>query len=250
MQKMKSEYNHVTRELEKRQESDKEAVVLREQLAETKGKLLTATEELSRAKEVLNALRKEKTEIQSQSSKLEEKSELMYIESKLYNEKYKEELKATQELKNECERLKLELARAQDKSRIIEEYQDKVEQLGKQLKSKQEEIAANKKEIENLNGILSAEEARWEWLIKARENELYQVQDALAKAKARLATSEEEHKKKEQADSLLRKAEADLAEAKGEAEKIAVEKEEIRKYAESLLGKLKKKDTNSTYLVV
>jgi len=249
MQRMKADYNNITKELEKRQESNKEALVLKEQLREAKAKLVNLTEESKRLKETLNALRREKTEIQSQLSKFEEKSELMHIESKLYNEKYKEELKVTQDLKNECERLKLELARAQDKTRIIEEYQDKVDQYAEQLKSKQDEILANKKEIENLNEIHSAEEARWEWLIKAKESELYQVQDLLTKTKGRLLSFEEEVKKKEGLDTHLQKLEDDLRIAKSETERIAVEKEEIRKYAESLLSKLKKKDASSDFLV-
>eukprot|EP01022_Parablepharisma_sp_SALTPOND_P001207 TRINITY_DN105835_c0_g1_i1.p6 TRINITY_DN105835_c0_g1~~TRINITY_DN105835_c0_g1_i1.p6 ORF type:complete len:313 (-),score=80.51 TRINITY_DN105835_c0_g1_i1:6865-7803(-) len=249
LKRLQEEYDRVTKELQKSHGESKGNTNLKEQLANLKERLGSVTEELNRKNETLQAVRKEKLEIQEQCRKWEEKSELMAIESGLYNEKYNDAIKDVQDVKNEYERLKLELVRVKEKSRVIEEYQDKVEQLEKQLKSKQEEIETNKRAIENLTGMLEVEEAKRDWLLKTKENELLQVQDSIDKTKAKLVTLEEEAKKKAEVEKLLTEAETKLKEIRNENERAVVEKEEMKKYAESLLTKLKKKEADSTFLV-
>ena len=250
VKKIQEDYDRATKELSRSQSEAKGGSALKEQIADLKEKLATSLEELNRKAETLQAMRKEKLDMQDQCARWEEKCEVLAMEGNCYKDKYTEALKEAQDAKNEYELLKLELGRLKEKNRVIEEYQDKVEQLDKQLRSKIEEIESNKKAIENLTGMLEVEEAKREWLLKTKENELLQLQDSIDKNKSRLAGLEEEVKKKGELEKILADTENKLKESKSEGERKAVEKEEMKKYAESLLGKLKKKETDSIFLVL
>ena len=134
--------------------------------------------------------------------------------------------------------------------RSIDEGQKRIAQLEKQLKSKQEELDISKSKVENLNGLIDVEEAKRDWMLKTKDSEIKQLQETYNTAKDKFIKVEEEIKKKANMESSLIKTETNIKELKNENQRLVLEKDEIKKYAETLLLKLKKQDNNSSFLVL
>ena len=174
----------------------------------------------------------------------------MTTESNMFKNKYTNTLKHAQEINEENNQIQIEIEKIKEKNRIIEEYQNKVEQLQKQLQTKQEEIDISKKQLKRTAEVLEAEEGKWECLLSAKEEEISKLQDMIDKNKGNIAIIEEQKIIKAKLDLQLQEESHKFKKLKGDNENLIIEKEEIKKYAELLAAKLKKKDADSIFLVI
>eukprot|EP00826_Nyctotherus_ovalis_P037523 TRINITY_DN3426_c0_g1_i1.p1 TRINITY_DN3426_c0_g1~~TRINITY_DN3426_c0_g1_i1.p1 ORF type:complete len:392 (-),score=146.22 TRINITY_DN3426_c0_g1_i1:353-1528(-) len=250
LQKAQGELSTATQEIERLKGDAKDSCSLKEQLVELKERLSTANEELHRRSDAMAAMRKEKMDMQLQYKKSEEKSERTTIENGLLNKKYNDAVKELEAARNECAQLKAEFGGIGEKNKILEEYQAKVSLYERQLKNRQEEIEISKSKISNMTGVIEAEEAKYTWIIKAKESEILQLLENSKQSLSRVQTMQQELVRKGELEASLQCSEAEVRRLREENQRIGMEKVEMKKYAESLLAELRRQDTNSSYLVL
>lgn len=210
----------------------------------------SAVESIQRKDEVIEQLNASKTELQDQLIRLEEKNQVMTAEMDLFKSRYADTLKHTQEVDKEKDQIQMKIQKFKEKDRVIEEYQVKVEQLEKQLRIKQEEIEAGRKQVENMSGMLEAEETKREYLLGEKQEEVLRLQDLVNQSRGNSLNIEEQSNAIASLQAKLADAETALSKAREEYEKLVIEKQQLNTHAEFLDAKLKKKDTDSSFLVL
>eukprot|EP00826_Nyctotherus_ovalis_P030487 TRINITY_DN2433_c0_g1_i20.p3 TRINITY_DN2433_c0_g1~~TRINITY_DN2433_c0_g1_i20.p3 ORF type:complete len:216 (+),score=74.17 TRINITY_DN2433_c0_g1_i20:853-1500(+) len=207
-------------------------------------------ESIQRKDEIIEQLNAAKTELQDQLIRLEEKNQVMVAEMDLFKGRYADTLKHTQEVDKENGQIQMKIQKFKEKDRVIEEYQNKVEQLENQLRIKQEEIEAGRKQVENISGMLEAEETKREYLLSEKQEEILKLQDLVNQSKGNSLDIEEQSITIANLQAKLADTEIALSKAKENYEKLVIEKQQLNTHTEFLDAKLKKKDTDSSFLVL
>jgi len=219
-------------------------------IEELSAQVKNSIDALHKRDEIIEQLNKTKTELQDQCIRLEEKNQIISTETQLFKRRYTDTLKHTQEINNENDQIQMEIQRFKEKNRVIEEYQNKVDQLEKQLRVKQEELEAGRKQIENMSRMLEAEEIKREYLLNEKQEEMQKLQELIYQNKGNSASYEEKISTIESLEKKLGEMEEVLKKARVDYEKLIIEKEELNTYVELLDAKVRKKDTDSSFLVL
>lgn len=234
------------RQLEKEKETQ---LMNEEKNKEVIEKLNTQKQTLLKNIEQIQKGDKEAERVKQICKKWEEKCESITLECDEQRRKNSEIQSELEDNKIIIESYKLELGKLKEKQKLAESQQIRIEVLEEQLKVHQDEIETYKKRLEDLKGILESEEAKNDCLAKSKENDMQEMQKEMEKYKNLILELEEMRINRENFKKELAGIELELIKERENNKGMAAEREEFKKYAETLLSRLKKQDSEFANMV-